>query len=110
MINKKGQTLVMFLILLPVFIGILAFVIDYGIITYEKNKLNNLIDLSKDTNENIDELLKINNIEKYEKKEKNNCITITYYKNSLFGSIVGIKEYKIKANTCKWERGVCDEK
>lgn len=99
-LNKKGQTLIMFIILLPILIGITAFVIDYGIIVYEKDKLSNLIELAHDENKDIDSILKLNDIKDYEKKEKNNCYTITYYKDSLFGSIVGIKEYKIKASNC----------
>lgn len=44
--NKKGQTLVEFVIILPVFLLILFYVIDFGRIIYSKNKLeNNLNDV-----------------------------------------------------------------
>lgn len=44
--NSKGQTLVEFVIILPVFLIILFYVIDFGRIIYSKNKLeNNLNDV-----------------------------------------------------------------
>lgn len=44
--NSKGQTLVEFIIILPVFLIILFYVIDFGRIIYSKNKLeNNLNDV-----------------------------------------------------------------
>ena len=39
--NKKGQTLVEFVIILPVFLLILFYVIDFGRIIYSKNSLEN---------------------------------------------------------------------
>lgn len=99
-LNNKGQTLIMFIILLPILIGIIAFVVDYGVIVYEKDKLSNLIELSINENKNIDKILKINDIKNYKKEEKENCYKITYYKKSLFGNVVGIKEYKITASSC----------
>lgn len=39
--NNKGQTLVIFVILLPIFLLILTFVIDYGLLSIEKRKIDN---------------------------------------------------------------------
>lgn len=39
--NNRGQTLVEFVIILPVFLLILFYVIDFGRIIYSKNKLEN---------------------------------------------------------------------
>ena len=39
--NNKGQTLVIFIILLPVFLFLLVLVVDYGFLSIEKRKLNN---------------------------------------------------------------------
>lgn len=102
-LNKKGQTLIMFIILLPILIGITAFVIDYGIIVYEKNKLDNLISYSEKKGKDIDRLLVDNDIKEYEKTGEGSCYDITYYKDSLFGSIIGIKEYKITSTNCRNE-------
>ena len=39
--NKKGQALVEFVLILPVFLMILLVVVDFGNILYSKNKLEN---------------------------------------------------------------------
>ena len=42
MLNKKGQTLIFFVVILPVLLFIFMFVIDLGYMNYEKTKLDNL--------------------------------------------------------------------
>ena len=105
-LNKKGQTLIMFIILLPIFIGITAFVIDYGIIVYEKNRLDNLITYSEEKGKDIDRLLNDNDIDDYEKTGEGSCYSITYYKKSIFGAVVGIKEYEITSTNCRNEGNI----
>lgn len=39
--NKKGQALIEFILILPVFLMILFTIVDFGMITYTKNKLEN---------------------------------------------------------------------
>lgn len=41
--NKKGQALVEFIIILPILIFILLAIIDYGMISYNKSKMENII-------------------------------------------------------------------
>jgi len=41
--NNKGQALVEFIIILPIIILIFFMIIDYGIISYNKQKLENII-------------------------------------------------------------------
>lgn len=41
--NKKGQALVEFIIILPILIFILLAVMDYGVISFNKSKLENII-------------------------------------------------------------------
>ncbi len=41
--NKKGQALVEFLIILPVFVMLLLSIIDFGNIIYNKNHLENVL-------------------------------------------------------------------
>ncbi len=101
MINKKGQALVMFIILIPLFLAVCALVIDIGLITYEKNKLTNIIDLSINENKDVKNYLKINDINDVKIKEENKCIKVTYYKKSLFGNIIGIKKYNISSKRCR---------
>lgn len=99
--NKLGQTLIFFIILLPILIGVCAFVIDYGLISYERNRLNNIIEISNKENKDLDKLLVSNDIKEYKKEKVNHCTKISYKKQSLFGAIIGIKEYNIKSTNCK---------
>lgn len=78
--NKKGQALVEFIIILPIMIFVLLAIVDFGIMSYNKNRLENIIDdVSKmyKNNETTEEIIKfikdndkdisyqINNKEKY---------------------------------------------
>jgi len=57
--SKKGQALVEFIIILPIIIFILFMIIDYGVISYNKQKLENIItDIvkMKSSNESEDEI------------------------------------------------------
>lgn len=61
--DNKGQTLVFFIILLPIILFILIFIIELSNMNYEKNKLDNLtytIVSYKLDNKNVYELLKEN--------------------------------------------------
>ena len=70
--NKKGQALVEFVILLPVLIMMIFIAIDFSIITYNKlkleNKLNDVINIVYDSTEE--------EIKKYINKDNEN---IDYY-------------------------------
>jgi len=46
--NNKGQSLVLFVLLIPIILGVLALVIDVGKALVEKNSLNNKIELIMD--------------------------------------------------------------
>ena len=109
MINKKGQTLILFVFLLPLIIGIMAFVVDIGLIMSKTTNLKEVTKLiihegiEKDlTEEEIHNLFVKNKIDIDNLKlnvankeiEVNNKIEI----NSIFGSIIGIKKYEIKVN------------
>lgn len=67
--NNKGQALVEFVLILPIFIFLLLVIIDFGIIFNEKNKLENnsldIINLYKngETIDNIKTIYKKNEIE-----------------------------------------------
>ena len=69
--NKNGQTLVMFVIIIPIFIILLAFVVDTGIILKNTTKLNSTTKtILKNT---YDDRLNDNYYEKVKKLyEKNN--------------------------------------
>ena len=43
MLNNKGQSLVLFILMIPILLGILALVIDVGNVIYQKNEIDNMI-------------------------------------------------------------------
>lgn len=104
-INKKGQALVEFIIILPIFIFMMFMIIDYGMISYNKNKMENIMNNvdkmnNKETQEEIEEYIKkndsdvkinIKNNGKYKDIELSK--KYTFYTPGL-GRL--IKDYKIK--------------
>lgn len=86
--SKKGQALVEFIIILPILIFILLAVIDYGIISYTKIKLENiLVDVgnmykNEESEEKITEFVKKNdNLLKVNIEEKEQILKIKLYKD-----------------------------
>lgn len=108
--NNRGQTLALFIILIPVLLLFAAFVIDSGVMVRENTKLNSVTKLI--INETIDEINdpkindKIKNLyirngiptDKVIIKIKDNKLTISneYVKISMFGYIIDNYEYKVK--------------
>lgn len=48
MLNNKGQSLVLFILILPILLGIMVLVIDIGNVFYKKNEINNAIEFVLD--------------------------------------------------------------
>ena len=108
--NRRGQTLVAFVIIVPVFVLLLAFVVDTGYLLKEATKLNSttktiIRTTYQDKNElNYDErvmkLYEENGIpfDNVEVIVRDNELKITnhYSIESIFGQIIGLKEYEIK--------------
>ena len=107
--NNKGQTLVIFVVVLPLLLLIIASVIDINLMYSEKNKLDNLnmmvtsYGLDNISENNIEEKTRIL-INKNDKEIKIKNITIEENKitkkikkniKSVFGKIIGIKKYQI---------------
>ena len=103
--NKKGQSLVMFIIFLPILLMACAFIIDVGLMYNAKIKGNSLLkNVKEERNESIKEYFKINNlnvksIENTVKNDKS-CVIINYNIESVFGSLMGFKEYEIEVTDC----------
>ena len=109
--NNKGQTLILFVIMIPILILLLAFVVDTGLILTEHTKLNSTIKsvlkttyetrLDGNYHEKVNNLIQKNNLptENLQIEVSENSIKIKneYAKESIFGKIIGIKEYKIKS-------------
>lgn len=109
--NNKGQSLVIFIILLPLFLLLLAFVVDCGFLFYEKNKLTNINITTLEyagskypaiDTKDIEELVlkndpEITNVSASISKDKIRIISEKQIE-SIFGRIVGTKNYYIKAD------------
>lgn len=87
--NNKGQTLIFFVVILPVLLIIFMFIIDLSIMNYEKNKLDNLakecmeykFDGKSDLK--IEELIKLND-DTIEYQIYNNKIVLKKEYNPIF--------------------------
>ena len=62
MLNNKGQSLVLFVLLLPIMLGIMALVIDVGNVFVKKNHIDNVIMMVMDVT--LDKDLKQDEVEK----------------------------------------------
>lgn len=88
--NNKGQVLVIFVILLPIFLMILAFIIDIGLLSIEKRRIdNNAYDAVEYYLDNSDK-------EKTTKllEDNLNDIEININDNGDYVEITVIKDYK----------------
>ena len=112
-LNNKGQSLVLFIVFIPVFLGIMALVIDVGLSLSKKNEIDNVLEYSlkhylKDEEvflkENIKEELK--ELIDYNLKDtsndviiENNIITLktNTYVEGIFSNILDIKGFKIES-------------
>lgn len=103
--NNKGQSLVVFVILLPVFLIIVAFSVDLGYIAIEKNKLNDinksaikyLVKDNKDR-ESIRKIINRNDKHIEIMQFTLNRIVLTKEINSIFGGIVNLDTYTITSD------------
>ena len=108
--NRNGQTLVAFVIIVPVFIIFMAFVVDTGFILKEYTKLNSVTKTVLKTtydkrmeNNFKDQVIKLfdkNNIStkniEITSNENKVIINNKYTIDSIFGQIIGLKFYKVK--------------
>ena len=106
--NNKGQTLVVFIIFIPVIILLMAFIVDTSLMYIAKSKLN---DLSKtiikeiydieDKNNKVEELLKVNeiNYNNYDVEINDNKVILSIEEeiDSVFGRMIGNESYTIKS-------------
>lgn len=102
--NKKGQTLVIFIALIPVIIAMMALIVDVGVMnnTYLKDKgiIDQGIKAYFDHN-NIEDTQKIyhlNQLDDVTIVVNDNEIEVSYNGTikAVFGSIIHIEEYPIK--------------
>ena len=103
--NKKGQTLILFVILIPIFITLIALVVDIGSMQFTYQKLKGVVDESikeyffKDGIYSLQATMEYNDISKnlYDVSEKENELTVhlNYEIDSIFGKLINITSYDI---------------
>ena len=109
--NNKGQTLVLFVMLLPVLFILLCLVVDIGFLYSEKNKLNNVVKENieyflKNDVENIEENLSkllyknIDNVKIVKVNFEDNKLIVKINKNykSIFSNIINKDLYEVKVS------------
>ena len=106
--NKRGQTLILFVILIPILLGMAALVVDVGLIVSKnaglrevsKTIIESVYDDARE--EEIKDLFIENDlpVESLEVTITSGGIRIQneYEVDSIFGSIIGIKSYDIKVD------------
>lgn len=98
--DKKGQALVLFIILLPLMLMFMAFVVDTGIMFNKKIVVKNMI--KNETNvEEIENKFKINNVSYKNIYIKNNCVIVESNVKAVFGKIINKSEYEIIVEKCE---------
>lgn len=119
--NNKGQVLVLFVLMVPLIIFIIAYFLENMFISNEKQKLDNinqmLIEYSYENKENVGLYDAILNLALKNDKEiiiesfdiNIDYIEITLSKNmdSMFGKIIGINKYEIIS---KYKAIISDDK
>lgn len=99
--NKKGQALVMFVLLVPIIILIIVFLIDVLSANNYKNKGENLLYEAINLNADIEKYFNDNEIVIDSISKNNDCYTIEYNYETIFAKIIGKKEFKIEITNCK---------
>lgn len=118
-LNNKGQTLVMFVVLIPIFLFIVTLVYDIGNALYEKEKLSNInymtilyglqnID-SVDENDLIDIIMSnTDNLSKISVMIEDNFISVKLDKN-IKGILGGVFGFNILEVRSQYEGKIIDE-
>lgn len=103
--NNKGQSLVIFIIIIPVIFIVFSFLYDYSYIINSQNKYENvtrtilnstleedkIVDLYKQNGYKVDDF-------KYKKENDKVYIQNSYKIKSVFGNIVNLKNYTVSIN------------
>lgn len=103
--NNKGQSLVLFILILPILLGIMVLVIDVGNAIYTKNKINNIIEMvieyGLENNYEEEKLKKLINYnlktDNYQVEIKDEIINIKVEAeiNGIISNIIDINSFKI---------------
>ena len=110
MMNKRGQSLIMFVLVLPLIVMMLAFVIDSSLSIMEKNKLDGIItsNMEEALKNDIRDENKIKNAIKTNDKmdiivsvvEDELRVIVKSNKKSVFGKFLKFSYYNLNFNYC----------
>ena len=110
MLNNKGQSLVLFILIIPILFGIMVLVIDMGNVIYYKqdmdnidkivieygldnmddvNVLSDMKELAKENNKDLSIEIIFNDMEFY--------VSSSYYVNGIFSNIFNMKGFLVKS-------------
>lgn len=104
--NKRGQTLIIFVMLIPVILTMAALVIDVGLLYYKKNEYTGIVEESiKEYFKNEDltsalETLTLNGVSLDDvlvsATDETISVTLDTKVDSIFGKVIRINDYEIK--------------
>lgn len=103
--NNKGQSLVIFIIIIPVIFIVFSFLYDYAYIINSQNKYENVTRTILNSTLEEDKIIdlykqngyKVNNF-KYKAENDKIYIQNSYKIKSIFGKIVNLKNYTVSIN------------
>lgn len=95
MVNNKGQSIVIFVLVLPLLILFISYVYDISNVQYEKNKLNSVANLVKDSKADDKCSIAIMNDKDIKCVPTENKVTISKKIKSIFGRILNKNYYDI---------------
>lgn len=102
--NNRGQSLVLFILIVPILLGVMVLVFDVGSALYDKNKINNVIELVLElgledeyTEEEFEELLTYNFSGDYKIDIKGDKVIIVVedYVDGIISNIVDIDGFLV---------------
>lgn len=102
--NNRGQSLVLFILIVPILLGVMVLVFDVGNALYEKNKINNAIELVLElgledeyTEEEFEELLTYNFSGNYKVDIKDDKVIIVVedYVDGIISNIVDVDGFLV---------------
>ena len=110
MLNNKGQSLVLFILIIPILFGIMVLVIDMGNVIYYKQDMDNIdkivIEYGLDNMEDVNVLSDMKKLAKENNKDLSIeiifndmefYVSSSYYVNGIFSNIFNMKGFLVKS-------------
>ena len=111
MLNNKGQSLVLFVLLIPIFVMIMASVIDVGNLISAKTEIDNINKIVIDYGlDNMNDTNVVNDMKLLAKENKKDInidikfvdmeyrVLCNYYVDGIFSNVLKIKGYNVKSS------------